>query len=108
MELVPENLRRKNGAEQNGDSAEHTEEMHRFLPESAYEQDRQQVQEAIDKSLQPELGATILPLAMLNDFLGDLRESSPLGNERNVPVHLTIHCNIFYNRRMIGLQPAIK
>ena len=82
-------------------------EMHRLLAEFAQEPKRKQVKEAIDKTLDTEFAFAVFPFLMMNRFFRNLVEAGILCQIRNVPVHLTIYFNVFYDLFPVGFQTAV-
>ena len=87
--LLAYHPRRADETDHEHDRAQTTEEVHRFLSETEYVGDRQQIQEPIDEPIEAELGGAVLTRMMLDHLLTDLPETLLLCNERNVPVHIT-------------------
>src|SRR5690606_9898126 len=54
IHLVPEDLDSKDKSNGEGKDAERTEKVHRFLAKAAHKSDGQQIEKAVDKSLQSE------------------------------------------------------
>ena len=86
-----------------------TEHVHRLLAKRREEPEGQQVEIAVDKTVQAhELRRAILTGLMLHHLLTDLVETGILGQIRDIAMHLTIDLDILHHRLTIGLQAAVE
>ena len=81
--------------------------MHRLLSESAQEPQGNQVEEAVNETLDAELALAVFSFLMVNRLLGDAGEPGIFGQIRYVAVHLPIYLDILHDLVAVGLQPAV-
>src|SRR5690606_5283605 len=82
--------------------------MHGTLTKLAHKKYRQQIQKTLDKASGTKLGRTILARVVLHDLLLYIAESGPFRDDRDIPVHLTIHLYAFDDIFFISFQSTIE
>ena len=105
---MPEYLRRKDESDGKGKDPEGSEKVHGLLTEPADERDGQQVEKPIDETLEAKLRPSVLSLLVRHRLLGDSRESRPLGDQWNIPVHFPVHGDISHHDTLVGFQSAVE
>ena len=108
-ELIDTDDERSHKAYQEHNGTQETEDVHRLLTERRKEPQRQQIQVAVHKTVQPhELRRAVLAGLVLHHLLANLRKASLLGQIGNVAVHLAVHLNVLHHRFTVGLQAAVE
>src|ERR1700722_773306 len=82
--------------------------MHGPLPIFAYKQNGSQIESPGNQATHTKLGYAIFPGMMLYYFLANFFKPGPFGDQWDIPVHLTIYFNTFYNPVLVGFQPTVK
>ncbi len=99
------------GDEKSYNKAQHpyrTEKVHWSFAKLADKDNRHQIQKALDEPSGTELGLAVLAWIVLHDLLLNIREACPLGNHRNVAMHLSIYFYGFHHILLISFQPAVE
>src|SRR5690606_28024199 len=95
-------------AEHEPDRAEPAEEHHRAPHEPRQEDDGDEVEEAAEVALEPELRPPVLPRAVLHHLLLDAVVPLPLRQQRDVAVELAVDADAADDLGPVRLDAAVE
>ncbi len=95
-------------AEEAGEASHGTEEVHGLFAEFGHEHDGHEVEVAVDEAVHAKFGDAELTFAVLDDFLADVGEASPFGDDGDVAVHLAVDFDGFDDVAAIGFETAVE
>src|SRR5690606_12357946 len=93
------------GDDKTCEKAEHThrpEKMHRPLTEFTNEENRQQIQKSLDEPAGSEFCFAVFSWVVQHHLLTNARKPGPLGDYRDIAMHLAVHLDTFYHVLFIG------
>ena len=82
--------------------------MHRLLAKLGLEPQGEQVEVAVHKAVETELGHAIFASLVVHHALTDFGVAGILSQVRNVAVHVAIHLNVLHHLAAISLQTAVE
>ena len=108
VQLVGTKYERRNESDEEHDGAEESEDVHRLAAEAAQEPQCDEVEIAVEESVQAELRRAVLACLMVNNLLADFVESGVLGEIGYISVHFAVHLDVLYYILAVGLKSAVE